>query len=127
MGNVTLNSSDMTFMCPTDVWGNWKGGNSVIKVPAVTKNYDGTENGADIALNIQNVASEAATITTVDPDNYQELKEPQLGDNYVVGLKAEGSVKTGDSANLILWGVLLIISGIGGVVLLRRMLYDRNR
>lgn len=117
----------MTFMCPTDVWGNWKGGNSVIKVPAVTKNYDGTENGADIALNIQNVASEAATITTVDPDNYQELKEPQLGDNYVVGLKAEGSVKTGDSANLILWGVLLIISGIGGVVLLRRMLYDRNR
>lgn len=26
----------------------------------------------------------------VDPDNYQELKEPQLGDNYVVGLKAEG-------------------------------------
>lgn len=90
VGNVTLNNSDMTFMCPTDVWGNWKGGNSVIKVPAVTKNYDGTENGADIALNIQNVVSEAATITMVDPDNYQELKEPQLGDNYVVGLKAEG-------------------------------------
>ena len=122
MGNVTLNSSDMTFMCPTDVWGNWKGGNSVIKVPAVTKNYDGTENGADIALNIQNIASEVATITTVDPDNYQELKEPQLGDNYVVGLKAEG-----DSANLIVWGVLLIISGVGGAVLFRRMLYNRNR
>lgn len=37
---------------------------------------------------------------------------------------AESSVKTGDSANLIVWGVLLIISGIGGAVLLRRMLYN---
>lgn len=40
---------------------------------------------------------------------------------------AESSVKTGDSANLIVQGVLLIIPGIGGAVLLRRMLYNRNR
>ena len=36
---------------------------------------------------IEGLASGTTTVNTVDPDDWTELKEPQLGDNYIVALK----------------------------------------
>ncbi len=42
--------------------------------------------------------------------------------------KSAGGVKTGDNANVMLWGVLLVLSGVGIYVLFKkRLLHDRKR
>lgn len=34
-GNANLNRSDVTFLCPTTVSGNWTSGNSILRLPTV--------------------------------------------------------------------------------------------
>ncbi len=98
-GNVELDKSDLVFMCPVNVSGNWKGGNSLLRVPAVAKgeNYDGTDNGGTIALNIDGLATEKTTVNTVKVDDWKQLQNPTLGDNYITGFTADKSTPIQDT------------------------------
>ena len=84
-GNANLNRSDVTFLCPTTVSGNWTSGNSILRLPAVAPgaNYDtGT-----IPVQIKGLSTGTTTVNTVDPTNWQVLKKPALGDNYILSKK----------------------------------------
>ena len=84
-GNANLNRSDVTFLCPTTVSGNWTSGNSILRLPAVAtgRNY----NTGTIPLKISGLSTGTTTVNTVDPTNWQTLKKPALGDNYILSKK----------------------------------------
>ena len=83
-GNVT-NDGVMALMEPAFLQGNYQANNGELRLPAVEsgKNY----NNGKIPLEIRGLASGTTTVNTVDPGDWTELKEPQLGDNYIVALK----------------------------------------
>ena len=84
-GNANLNRSDVTFLCPTTVSGNWTGENSNLQlpVPASGVNYpDGS-----IPLLIGGLSTGTTTVNTVDPADWQTMKKPNLGDNYILSMK----------------------------------------
>lgn len=84
-GNANLNRSDVTFLCPTTVSGNWTGENSNLQlpVPASGVNYPGDS----IPLLISGLSTGTTTVNTVDPVDWQTLKKPNLGDNYILSKK----------------------------------------
>lgn len=84
-GNANLNRSDVTFLCPTTVSGNWTGENSNLQlpVPASGVNYP----GSSIPLLINGLSTGTTTVNTVDPADWQTLKKPNLGDNYILSMK----------------------------------------
>ena len=84
-GNANLNGSDVSLLCPTIVSGNWTGENSNLRlpVPASGVNYPGNR----IPLLINGLSTGTTTVNTVDPANWQTLKKPNLGDNYILSKK----------------------------------------
>ena len=84
-GNANLNRSDVTFLCPTTVSGNWTSGNSILRLPTVATgaNYPTVL----IPLEISGLSTGTTTVNTVDPTNWQTLKKPALGDNYILSKK----------------------------------------
>ena len=86
-GSVKLDQSDVTLLCPTQVTGDWSGGNSTLRLPAVTTNYNGTDSGGDIPVIIDGQSTGITTVYTVDPDNWQTLQAPAFGDNYILSAK----------------------------------------
>lgn len=84
-GNANLNRSDVTFLCPTTVSGNWTSGNSILRLPTVAT---GANYPTDlIPLEIGGLSTGTTTVNTVDPTNWQTLKKPALGDNYILSKK----------------------------------------
>ncbi len=88
-GNVCVSDSNMAFMSRTYVDGHWTANEAKLYLPAINagKNYDGTEAGGNIPLNIDGIASGKTTVYTVSSDNWQTLQKPTLGDNYITGFK----------------------------------------
>lgn len=85
-GNVT-SKGIMALMNPSNFASDYVGVNSELRLPVVIDNYDGTDTGGDIALNIDGTISGETTVITVDIDNWKNKSKPKLGDNYITGLK----------------------------------------
>lgn len=92
-GNANLNRSDVTFLCPTTVSGNWTSGNSILRLPTVAT---GANYPTDlIPLKIGGLSTGTTTVNTVDPADWQTLKKPALGDNYILSKKNTDSPAQG--------------------------------
>ena len=84
-GNANLNRSDVTFLCPTTVSGNWTSSNSILRLPTVATGANYPTDS--IPLEISGLSTGTTTVNTVDPANWQTLKKPNLGDNYILSKK----------------------------------------
>lgn len=73
----------MALMKPSEFGGNYAGTNAELRLPAVVTNYT----AADIPLKIGGFSTGTTTVNTVDPANWQTLKKPALGDNYILSKK----------------------------------------
>ena len=73
----------MALMEPSEFGGNYAGTNAELRLPAVVTNYT----AADIPLKIGGLSAGTTTVNTVDPTNWQTLKKPALGDNYILSKK----------------------------------------
>ena len=73
----------MALMKPSEFGGNYAGTNAELHLPAVVTNYT----SADIPLKIGGLSTGTTTVNTVDPADWQTLKKPALGDNYILSKK----------------------------------------
>ena len=73
----------MALMKPSEFGGNYAGTNAELRLPAVVTNYT----AADIPLKIGGLSTGTTTVNTVAPANWQTLKKPALGDNYILSKK----------------------------------------
>ena len=73
----------MALMKPSEFGGNYAGTNAELRLPAVVTNYT----AADIPLKIKGLSTGTTTVNTVDPADWQTLKKPALGDNYILSKK----------------------------------------
>ena len=82
-GNVT-NAGAMALMNASEVGGDYRGNKAEIRLPVVSKNYDGTSDGGDIPLCVDGTSTGSSTVYTVAADNYENLAMPEVGQNYVL-------------------------------------------
>lgn len=73
----------MALMKPSEFGGDYAGTNVELRLPAVVTNYT----AADIPLKIGGLSTGTTTVNTVDPADWQTLKKPALGDNYILSKK----------------------------------------
>ena len=73
----------MALMKPSEFGGNYAGTNAELRLPAVVTNYT----AADIPLKIGGLSTGTTTVNTMDPADWQTLKKPALGDNYILSKK----------------------------------------
>ena len=73
----------MALMKPSEFGGDYAGTNAELLLPAVVTNYI----AADIPLKIGGLSTGTTTVNTVDPTDWQTLKKPALGDNYILSKK----------------------------------------
>ena len=73
----------MALMKPSEFGGDYAGTNAELRLPAVVTNYT----AADIPLKIGGLSTSTTTVNTVDPTDWQTLKKPALGDNYILSKK----------------------------------------
>ena len=74
----------MALMKPSEFGENYAGTkNAELRLPAVVTNYT----AADIPLKIGGLSTGTTTVNTVDPADWQTLKKPALGDNYILSKK----------------------------------------
>lgn len=73
----------MALMKPAEFGGNYAGANAELRLPAVVTNYT----AADIPLKIGGLSTGTTTVNTVDPADWNTLKKPMLGDNYILSQK----------------------------------------
>ena len=85
-GDVT-NNGMIALMAPAYFQSDYTANNAEIRCPAVITNYDGTENGGTIPLQIVGNSSGVTTVYTVKSDDWQTLYAPTLGDNYILSKK----------------------------------------
>ncbi|RHQ97826.1 cell wall-binding repeat-containing protein [Peptoclostridium sp. AF21-18] len=86
-GNAELDNTNLSFMSRTHVDGNWNAKDTILNLPKVEKNYDGTDKSPSIPLNINGLASGKTVVNVVNPDKYDELISPVLYENYITGFK----------------------------------------
>ena len=77
----------MALMKPSEFGGNYAGTNAELRLPDVVTNYT----AADIPLKIGGLSTGTTTVNTVDPADWQTLKKPALGDNYILSKKSTDS------------------------------------
>ena len=73
----------MALMKPAEFGGKYEGTSAELRLPAVVTNYT----AADIPLKIGGLSAGTTTVNTVDPADWQTLKKPALGDNYILSKK----------------------------------------
>lgn len=73
----------MALMKPSEFGGDYAGTNAELRLPAVVTNYT----AADIPLKIGGLSTGTTTVNTVVPADWQTLKKPALGDNYILSKK----------------------------------------
>lgn len=73
----------MALMKPAEFGGNYAGANAELRLPAVVTNYT----AVDIPLKIGGLSTGTTTVNTVEPADWQTLKKPALGDNYILSKK----------------------------------------
>ena len=81
-GTVT-NNGMMALMKPSEFGGNYVGTNAELRLPAAVTNYT----AADIPLKIGGLSTGTTTVNTVEPADWNKLKNPNLGDNYILSKK----------------------------------------
>ena len=81
-GDVS-SSGMMALMKPSEFGGKYEGTSAELRLPAVVTNYT----AADIPLKIGGLSTGTTTVNTVDPADWQTLKKPALGDNYILSKK----------------------------------------
>ncbi len=81
-GDVS-SSGMMALMKPSEFGGKYEGTSAELRLPAVVTNYT----AADIPLKIGGLSAGTTTVNTVDPADWQTLKKPALGDNYILSKK----------------------------------------
>ena len=81
----------MALMKPSEFGGDYAGTNAELRLPAVVTNYT----AADIPLKIGGLSAGTTTVNTVDPADWQTLKKPALGDNYILSKKNTDSPAQG--------------------------------
>ena len=81
-GDVS-SSGMMALMKPSEFGGKYEGTSAELRLPAVVTNYT----AANIPLKIGGLSTGTTTVNTVDPTNWQTLKKPALGDNYILSKK----------------------------------------
>ena len=81
----------MALMKSSEFGGNYAGTNAELRLPAVVTNYT----AADIPLKIKGLSTGTTTVNTVDPADWQTLKKPALGDNYILSKKNTDSPAQG--------------------------------
>ena len=77
----------MALMKPSEFGGDYAGTNAELRLPAVVTNYT----AADIPMKIGGLSTGTTTVNTVDPADWQTLKKPALGDNYILSKKSTDS------------------------------------
>ena len=87
-GTVT-NNGVMALMGSALFQGDYTANSGKLHLPAVAegKNY----NTGKIPLQIKGLSTGTTTVNTVDPADWQTLKRPALGDNYILSKKNTGS------------------------------------
>ena len=85
-GAVT-NNGVMALMGSAYLQNDYTATNGEFRLPAVTTNYDGTSAGAKIPVQIKGLSTGTTTVNTVNPADWQTLKKPALGDNYILSKK----------------------------------------
>ena len=78
------NAGAMALMNASEVGGDYQGNKAEIRLPVVSKNYDGTSDGGDIPLCVDGTSTGSSTVYTVAADNYENLAMPEVGQNYVL-------------------------------------------
>ena len=73
----------MSLMKLAEFGGNYAGANAELRLPAVVTNYT----AADIPLKIGGLSTGTTTVNIVDPADWNTLKKPALGDNYILSKK----------------------------------------
>ncbi len=87
LSGAVTNNGVMALMGPAYLQNDYTATNGEFRLPAVTTNYDGTSAGAKIPVKIKGLSTGTTTVNTVDPANWQTLKKPALGDNYILSMK----------------------------------------
>lgn len=82
-GEVT-NAGTIALMNPTIMQSDYSGDGGTLRLPVVTENYDGTDDGGAIPLDIYGVAEGDTFVKVVAADDYTQLAMPSLGQNYIV-------------------------------------------
>ena len=92
-GDVTSQGT-IALMSPALFQANYTGTGAELRLPAVAEggNYNGTDDGGVIPLNIDGAASGATMVYTVSPTDWKTLQKPVLGDNYITASKQEGDI-----------------------------------
>ena len=85
-GNVE-SSGLMALMALAFIGGGYVGNGAELRLPVADANYDGGSNGTAIPLQIAGASSGETTVNTVDPNDWQTLRVPKLGDNYILSAK----------------------------------------
>ena len=85
LSGAVTNNGVMALMGPALFQNDYTAKNGELRLPAVAPgaNYDtGT-----IPVQIKGLSTGTTTVNTVDPTNWQTLKKPALGDNYILSKK----------------------------------------
>ena len=85
MSGAVTNNGVMALMGPAYLQNDYTATNGELRLPAVSPgaNYDtGT-----IPVQIKGLSTGTTTVNTVDPADWQTLKKPNLGDNYILSKK----------------------------------------
>ena len=80
---AVITNGMMALMKPSEFGGNYVGTNAELRLPAVVTNYT----AADIPLKIGGLSTGTTTVNTVEPADWNTLKKPNLGDNYIISKK----------------------------------------
>ena len=90
----TVDTSGMMALMKNTLFENdYSSDKSEIRLPVVSSNYDGTNDGGIIPLQIKGQSSGSTTVNTVKEDDWQTLKAPTLGDNYILSKKDNDAPK----------------------------------
>nr|WP_073293422.1 InlB B-repeat-containing protein [Parolsenella massiliensis] len=82
-GEVT-NAGTMALMNPAIMQADYVGDDGTLCLPVVSNNYDGSDTGGTIPLDIYGVADGDSFVKVVSADDYTKLAMPALGQNYIV-------------------------------------------
>ena len=85
LSGAVTNNGVMALMGSAYLQNDYTANNGELRLPAVAPgaNYDtGT-----IPVQIKGLSTGTTTVNTVDPDDWQTLKKPALGDNYILSKK----------------------------------------
>ena len=89
LNGAVINNGVIALMGSALFQGDYTANHGELRLPAVAegKNY----NTGKIPLQINGLSTGTTTVNTVDPSDWQTLKKPALGDNYILSKKTTDS------------------------------------